>query len=402
VVGVVCLIDYSIRSLRRDELEDMLVLTSTAFNSTTDAFRRIYEHDPFYDFKLTRVAEHDGRLISYLRAAPRTIWIGRSMVRMGGIAEVCTLPEYRRRGIASELLKDMVRLMSRRGFPVSMLYGRDTFYRRVGWERSSIVRWVRVPPKLLPSYEGAEDVRDFREEDLPDVMYLYDSAYAHRSCAMLRNELHWRGRVLKRTHITVYAPDRVRGYFASTTREEKTETGTRNVLLIQEAGFEDPGGLRALIADMASTHRCDLIVYEGVAGDPLLSALSVPGASITIGWSGMFRVNDVGATLDALKGNFLGFEGTLRLTVYDDVIPENTGSYLIEGSGREVTVEKGEKGGEGLDLDIRELSQMVPGTLSVWDLASQGKIGYTSKGALELADGLFPARYPLQPSIDHF
>ena len=94
-------LNYLIRSLREDELEDMLELTSRSYRSDVETFRRIYENDPFYSFDLTRVAELDGSLVSYMRAAPRTIWIGTAKVKMGGIAEVCTHPDYRKRGIAS-------------------------------------------------------------------------------------------------------------------------------------------------------------------------------------------------------------------------------------------------------------------------------------------------------------
>jgi len=37
------MIDYKVRCLRKSELEDMIALTSTAYNADPETFRRIYE-----------------------------------------------------------------------------------------------------------------------------------------------------------------------------------------------------------------------------------------------------------------------------------------------------------------------------------------------------------------------
>ncbi len=67
-------------------------------------------------------------------------------------------------------------------------------------------------------------------------------------------------------------------------------------------------------------------------------------------------------------------------------------------------MERGEtaKRCERLEVDVRELSQMIPGALPVGHLASLGKVRFSSSKALDLAKGLFPDRCPLQPSLDHF
>ncbi len=395
---------YKVRSLRKDELEGMLTLTSRAYNAPVEVFRRIYQNDPFYDFSLTRVAEKDGRLISYLRAAPRTIWMGPSTLRMGGIAEVCTLQEYRGMGIATQLLKDMIRLLVRKGYPVSMLYGRDTFYRRVGYERCSIVSWLRVPPGCLPRSRGSCKVRDYSEDDLEEVMACYDRTYRGRSCAMLRDPIHWRVRILGRSTVRVYDSGGVKGYLCSNIREEKVEEGARRVLVVEEAGFRSFSALVGLVGDLANSQQCEMVAYVGHRGDRVLSALAVPGASLSVGWSGMFRVNDVLATLDSLKGYFSRVRAKLALRIRDDVVEANSDTFIIEGDGEEATVTRGKPvpGCESLDLDIRELSQMVPGSLPVAELASQGRVGCSSRSALKLADKLFPYRGPFQPSLDHF
>jgi len=298
----------------------------------------------------------------------------------------------------------MIHLMKRKGYPVSMLYGRDTFYRRVGYERCSIVRWVRVPPGCLPRHPGSCKVRDFTEDDLQAVMACYNGTYGGRSCAMLRNELHWRVRILGRSRVRVYDDGGVKGYLSFNVREEKVGEGTRKILVVEEAGLRTRSALRGLVGDLATSQDCEMIAYGGYDGDRLLSTLSSPGASLSVGWSGMFRVNDVMATLKSLKDQFLGVRGKLALRIMDDVVAVNRATFLIKGGGREVQVARDNTTPEfeSVDLDIREFSQMVAGSLPVADLASQGRVRCSSRRALVLADRFFPRREPFQPSLDHF
>jgi predicted acetyltransferase len=393
-------LNYAIRSLREDELEDMLELTSLSYRSGVDTFRRIYEHDPFYNFHLTRVAELDGSLVSYMRAAPRTIWIGPAELQMGGIAEVCTHPDYRKRGIASRLLEDIVVLMKDGGYPVSMLYGNPAFYGKIGWERCSIVHEMQIVRTHLPSSRGVE-LRDLEEANLPEVMSLYDHTYSGRSCAMTRNRLHWTGRILRRGRIKVLYDGGVRAYAAIDEQEREQNGYRRRILRVLEAGYENSIALRDLICGLAGLGEYDVLGYHGVPGDAMLSALSLPGASITIGWGGMFRVNDVFSTLQALSREFSG-PGNLVIKVDDHVVDENNGSFTLISSDGGGTVEKGEDATEWIELDIRALSQLIPGTYSASQLAFGGRMRYSSSKALEIGDRMFPQRFPFQPTIDHF
>jgi predicted acetyltransferase len=365
-----------------------------------ETFRRIYEHDPFYSFDLTRVAEYRGELIGYLRAAPREIWVGPGRVRMGGIGEVCTAPEHRRRGIASALLKSMICHMADRGYPVSMLYGRAGFYGRLGWERCMIVHVLSTFPTAIPKCEAPGTIRDLEEDDLPLVMALYDSAYSGRSCAMTRNRTHWQGRILKRSEVKVYDDGEVKGYFAQSLETEGPDDFKKRILRIREAGFRDETSLRGLLSYLREA-EVDGIEYPSVPNDRLLEALQLPGSETHVRWDGMFRVNDVAGTLEALAHAFDGFSGKIALIIKDETIPENEGSFLVEGSKGDLSISAG-RAPNWVKMDIRAFSQLLPGTFGASQMAGWGLLRYSSKRALALAERLFPRRYPFQPPIDHF
>ena len=391
--------EYRIRSLHESELEDMIQLTSAAFESTPEAFRRIYENDPFYDFSLTRVAEHDGKLISYMRAAPRTIWIGPATVKMGGIAEVCTLQGFRGRGIATTLLKDMIRLLVDKGYPVSALYGRPAFYRRPGWELCSVVQNLKIPIQDLP-YHASGEVREAERGDLDGLIALYEERYGGHSCCMVRNRLHFEVRIMNRCDTLLYDAG------GSPTAYLCLKTATKdNVRVIQilEGAWTDHTALLSLLGYLKDSGKADMLVYTGYPGDQMILDLGLPGSSQTGGWSGMFRVNSVEATLTSMRPCFEGFTGDLSILVRDDVVGENNSVFTIHGRNGELKIDRDSgRASDWMSMDIRQLSQMVPGTMSAFDLYISGKIRASSARAVRTAEKLFPRRFPYQPSLDHF
>jgi predicted acetyltransferase len=288
--------------------------------------------------------------------------------------------------------------MRDRGYPVSMLYGNPAFYGKIGWERCSIVHEMQVSRTYLPSSSGI-GLRDLEQADLPGVMSLYNRTFSGRSCAMTRNRLHWKDRILRRSRIMVL--DDGRAYAGVDEREYEQNGYKRRVLRVLEAGYEDPVALKDLLCGLAGLGEYDVLAYHGVPGDAMLSALSLPGATITIGWGGMFRVNDVFSVLQNLSREFSG-PGQLVLKVKDRVVDENNGSFTLTSSDDGGNVVSGEEAAEWIELDIRALSQLVPGTYSASQLALRGNLKYSSPKALETGDRMFPQRFPYQPTIDHF
>ena len=65
---------------------------------------------------------------------------------IGGIGEVSTRPEYRKRGLATQLLKDSIQFMEDREIAISVLHGSQRIYSVEGWE--SVPRYYAKKPFL--------------------------------------------------------------------------------------------------------------------------------------------------------------------------------------------------------------------------------------------------------------
>lgn len=102
-------------------------------------FSRHFYNDPDRDAALVRVAFHDGKIVASCRVFRRQIqWIGSSetaddgdnrlVVAAGGVGEVCTAEEHRRRGLSAELLRDAMQCMKAAGFQLSLLHSAPAFF----------------------------------------------------------------------------------------------------------------------------------------------------------------------------------------------------------------------------------------------------------------------------------
>lgn len=125
-----------------------------------------------------RIAEVDGKIVSHVWVAERPVFYrGQTVIPMGGIGGVGTLPEYRGRGLATLLLEDAIAYMERKGQPISMLFtGINPFYARLGW--ADFPEWrFRLQVKRVPKESETPERYSVRlcglYKDLPELQSVY-------------------------------------------------------------------------------------------------------------------------------------------------------------------------------------------------------------------------------------
>ena len=123
------------RALYPDELEAWLDHVTTVFTGGRQYFSNHWHNDPWQDAEGIRVAVDNGTIVSTVRVFIRKMFLHGEPITVGGIGEVSTRPEYRRRGIATQLLKDAIRFMEDSGIAISSLQGSQRIYSIEGWEK---------------------------------------------------------------------------------------------------------------------------------------------------------------------------------------------------------------------------------------------------------------------------
>lgn len=183
------------RRARLDESDEFLQALCAGFMLDSRAARRFFYDDPYFEVNqrwglwLQHGAER--KLVSILTAIPLTIWIGARAVACYGISGVATLPEYRRRGLASELLRAVVDALRAEGAPLAILQAFDhKFYRKHGWETVSYLPQARLAPTQLPRYRAPAPRRAY-PSDYESVMRLYDTHGVRGTGSLVRDERRW-------------------------------------------------------------------------------------------------------------------------------------------------------------------------------------------------------------------
>ena len=83
----------------------------------------------------SRIIVEDGKVVSHAALLPCELVVGDQRLRAGGIAVVATHPDYRLRGFAASLMRDLQRTIHEEGFDLGFLWTSvPDFYRSLGWE----------------------------------------------------------------------------------------------------------------------------------------------------------------------------------------------------------------------------------------------------------------------------
>jgi predicted acetyltransferase len=117
----------------------------------------------------------------------------------GGIGNVATLPEYRRRGFATKLLGRAIQFMRKKKYSLSILFtGIPHFYRRLKWEIASPDYKYLIPVSEISKVSRAPATfypQIFERRDLPTVMRMYELTNRERTLSVLRSKRCWRAQL---------------------------------------------------------------------------------------------------------------------------------------------------------------------------------------------------------------
>ena len=185
-----------IRGARESELEQVVELSCTVFNP--DGHERYWQYikgDSSYRPSQTRVVVVNDRVVSTLRVWERRIWVGASLVTVGGIGGVCTHPNYRSVGYASALMRETIGYFRTIGCDLGVLFTiiPEAFYRQLGWTSLVLHGFSVTCNSATQTADSSEwRVTDFNPEtDLDAVATLYDLANAKQSGTIARTRAYW-------------------------------------------------------------------------------------------------------------------------------------------------------------------------------------------------------------------
>lgn len=373
------------------EREALAELLPHAFGFPPDDTMKWFERVGFENIRAYR---EEGALAGGLMLAPMGQFFGGRSVPMTGVLGVATAPEHRGRGAATRMMRATVRELRARGVALSTLYPATVpLYQRAGYERAGARYAVAVRPQDLPTaHDGA--LRFVRLASVGDgaTRELQRRFARTRDGALDRGPYVWARvngpfRASARCH-GVEGPDGLEGYVVVWHR---MSDGHDTELTALDMAAATPRAAQAVLAFLGGYRSLAREVrWHGAPHDVFAQTLRDRHHAISLADFWMLRLVDVPGAL-AARGYARALRASLTLTVTDDVVPENAGSWRLDVAGGEGAVARADRG--DLAIDVRALAPLYSGFRSATALAEAG-LAAGAPEALEAADALFAGPSP--------
>jgi GNAT superfamily N-acetyltransferase len=184
-------------AVTRSELEQAYDLWATVFPEDRSFFQERLDYDTTYRMETTWIASVNGTIASSAQIFPYRMRWGSAELKVGGIGNVATLPQFRGRGLAQRLLRRQSEYMASHGYDLSLLFtDKHSFYEQVGW-RTVADPVLAADAFALRRYAESKPpyrIRPFEEaSDLTQVSRMYAQFIDEWSGPMLRTIDYWRG-----------------------------------------------------------------------------------------------------------------------------------------------------------------------------------------------------------------
>ena len=282
------------RGLYPDELEAWLDHVTSVFTGGRQYFSNHWHNDPWRDAEGIRVAIDNGTIISTVRVFIRKMFLHGEPITVGGIGEVSTRPEYRRRGIATQLLKDSIRFMEDRNIVLSSLQGSQRIYAIEGWEK--VPRYYArqsFTAKKQPEWEIRPANFD-DEAEIKRIAELYDQYARKFNGTFVRDEMEYWKKWVRTESPNAWVAERdgsIEGYVSC--NQGENELNVKEFIISEELYEEDRG--KQLFESMLSNiiTQMDLKSLEVVYPAP--TAGGFQASTIEEHGSTMYRINQPAA-----------------------------------------------------------------------------------------------------------
>lgn len=290
-----------------------------------------------------------------------------SVLPMGGVGGVATLPPYRRQGGVRACMQKALESMYENGYGFSFLYPFSTaFYRQFGYENGGLLQTWTVPIASLNLPDVGGTVEElFSEDDLSPLLEIYENYTEHLNFSCLRTEYDAglkENIMAQRRYIFLWRDETgaPRSFMICHGKDEildcTLEFPMRNNLL-----FSDARSLQALFRFVKNAfpayYRFIRFTVPGTLN--ILSLLPEMTQSQCRAFpNGMVRIVHLEKVLSCCRCQG---EGTLILEVSDPMLEQNRGVWKLSfAPGKENRVEK-TKEAPHITLGIQDLSALLSG-----------------------------------------
>jgi len=366
---------------------------SDEFSRTAPIFSFMSEADKFYGLYEKETLE-SGVISRHFNAS---LW-GRS-IKLNGITYVASSPEVRNKGHIRTLMTQILRDAYQSGYTASALYPFSfQFYGKFGYGSAGPVYKYQFAPEDVnkdlmsqaggsfePLNSGRESLEKAEKIELFSQRFVEAEEITNRWAEKYSFgiELPFSAEQLRRYLGTqneyAYIYRSLKGEATAFIQYSMKPVGEDSFNIeVQRFSYLNGEGLRALMGFLAR-HRgqCPQVVLYGPSDLPISLMMKEPRTKTTQLSEWMVRPLDL-LELLKMKVGQSGFKGTIRFSLQDPVIEENTATYTINSGDVSVAAFSGEN-----QLPFESFSSLLSGAYSWSQMAVVGKVPSADEGLLD-------------------
>ena len=321
----------------------------------------------------------------------------------GGVGQLAVALLHKKEHVAREMMGYFLRHYRRRGAPLTALYPfRPDFYRKMGFGYGTKMNQYRIKPAAFPKGPSKGRVRALTEDDRDAVVACYNRFAGQTHGMMEKTEREVRRLLSAPRHRIVgcVIDGEIKAYMVFTF--EEGESFILNDIQVQELIYEHAEALselstflhsqadqiRHIIVNTQDEYFHCLLLDPRNNSDRLIPDVYHETNAQGVGL--MYRVIDAPRIFDLLHERDFGDQTcTLRLTVLDSFLPENSGSTMLRfQEGRVQRIEE-EAYDVEIRLDVAEFSSLLVGCVDFFSLVRYGLADISDPGYLEAVNRIF-------------
>ena len=336
----------------------------------------------------------DDENASRLNVLEKTMRIGETIVRFGGIAGVGTRPEYRLKGYASRVMDASTELMIERGYDMGVLFGIGNFYHRFGYAVVFPIPRLHLKTEALLSAAAPLKTRAMKARDAGAVRRLYNRLNLDRVASVVRPgawsyfEMSQGFEKPGRAIVVEDARGRIQGYATWQVQDEQ--------FLVPEVsgtGSEAFASLGRALGQRARTAKMGQVIFDLPRDDAFVDFCAPLGCEHRVTYphnsDAMARIIHLKPLMKKLVPEFskrsAGFGGRVSVSIETDI---GTVGLGIDRNGVRLIRRHGVL---AVKMPQLILTQLVMGYRSASDIAAEPGV-VVPKNTISVLDLLFPKR----------
>jgi predicted acetyltransferase len=399
-----------IRNPSPGEVENAANVAYEVFSGKCDYWQRLFHTIAgLFGERFIVVGEADGRIVSTLVCTPGPVYVGEAEISHSAVGAVCTLADFRQRGIAGQMLAYALKSLRDEGICTSSLWPASyEYYRKFGWEIGGEVRSYSADSEVYAGIGNPDMARGASPADLETIKQVYEFHALNYNCCTKRSDEWWKQiiRIDDFLHletqsgrggiVSIDDEGRISGYciYEVQVGDEAKSVAVKEIVSLE------PDSRRNMLARLAAIDPEAKVTFASPVDDSFFHELTNPRqVGATVRATFMFRIIDPEQAIKRLQP-FEDVSCHFTLAV-DDPVFKHSCEFGVEVDGGRVSTGNPAYGSR-IQMDVQTLAKLYSGYYTVIDAWNLGKIQIKGDALQVLADAsaIFSSLPPFRSWIE--